>query len=81
MLVLSVIDLNLLTVAGPGLCFGFLLNTALTREHSVDNTDVFVIGEKCLHTAKASSAFCTVSHVGEEARGTWEVGRRPRQER
>lgn len=66
MLVLSVIDLNLLTVAGTGLCFGFLLNTALIREHS-DNTDVFVIGEKYLHRAKAFSAFYTVSHAGEEA--------------
>lgn len=64
---MSLTDLNLLQVAGPGLCFGFLLNTALIIEHSVDNIDVFVIGEKSLDRAKAISAFCTVSHAGEEA--------------
>lgn len=48
MLILSLTDLNLLKVAGTGLCFGFLLNVTLIIEHSVDNTDVFVINEKCL---------------------------------
>lgn len=53
-------------MAGARLRFGFLLNTALAIEHSVDNTDVLIVGEKCLDRTfrQAFSAFCTVGHAG-----------------
>lgn len=48
MLVLPLTDLTLLKVPATGLWFGFLLNSALIIEHSVDNAGVFVTGGKYL---------------------------------
>lgn len=60
-LLLARVELAFFTVAGVGMCFGFLLNNRFSKNDNYicNYRNLFVMAEQELHRAKVFSAFYT----------------------